>query len=170
MASGKPMAELVEEQENGSLVLAIETPVESIARRAGTVFTTTGAYTAAPFRAIRPQTWVFKGTELRRGSLFGASSANYPIAASFNRGPISGDGASGLFTAKIAPGSSKFVRLARGENPTGAADMVYRDTDSGGWIFNASSETFLGSAPRDPAVTQILLNLLNNAAEPHHGQ
>jgi hypothetical protein len=161
LASGKPMAELVERQSNGLFVPQKFMSEQEIASRVGTTFSKSGAYTAAPYRVGQAQSWVFEGTELGAGDLFGDASSNHPNENYPETEP--GSGASGLFTAKIGPGSADFVRIAHGLNSDGSADMVMKETESGGWVFNASSETFLGSVTRDPDVARIVLNLVNQS-------
>jgi hypothetical protein len=121
---------------------------------------------------LRPDHWVFAGTALRSDDLFGAESANRPsfdIAGHQHlRGTIDlegqpQNGASGFFTSKVGPGSGAFSLLAVGTNPRGPAQMVYRDTPGGGWIFNASSITFNGALFRDAAVARIVRNLMDDA-------
>jgi hypothetical protein len=161
IASGKPMAELIETQRNALLVLATPMSSQSIGERVGSAFTTSGAYTAAPFRVEHPGAWILDGTGLESSDIFGENSSNHA-----NKNYVDTEeqsGASGLFTAKIAPGSSKFTRVARGLNSVGPADMVLKETEFGGWIFNASSETFIGASARDENVARIILNLLNKS-------
>ena len=47
--------------------------------------------------------------------------------------------------------------------PRGPAQMVYRDTPAGGWIFNASSIAFNGALFHDAAVARIVRNLMDDA-------
>jgi hypothetical protein len=131
-----------------------------------------GSFTAAPYRVLRPDHWVFAGTSLRPDELFGAESANRPsfdIAGHQHlRGTIDlegqpQNGASGFFTSKVGPGSGAFSLLAVGTNPRGPAQMVYRDTPAGGWIFNASSIAFNGALFHDAAVARIVRNLMDDA-------
>jgi hypothetical protein len=43
--------------------------------------------------------------------------------------------------------------------------MVYRDTPSGGWIFNASSISFNGALLCDQAIARIVCNLMDDALD-----
>jgi hypothetical protein len=140
----------------------------------GTHTSPEGSFTAAPFRVLRSDHWVFAGTELQCGELFGELSANRPsfdIAGHQHlRGTIDlegqpQNGASGFFTSKIGPGSGAFLVLAVGTNPRGPARMVYRDTPSGGWIFNASSISFNGALLCDQAIARIVCNLMDDALD-----
>ena len=44
--------------------------------------------------------------------------------------------------------------------------MVFKEQDSGGWIFNAASITFTGALQHDDIVDALLVNLIENALEP----
>lgn len=131
-----------------------------------------GQFTAAPFRALHPESWVFAGTDLKRGDLFGADSANRPsfdipghqhLRATTNLEGQPQNGASGFFMSKVGPGSGPFSILAVGTNPQGGAQMAYRDHPAGGWVFNSSSISFPGALFRDQAVARIVRNLLDDA-------
>ncbi len=167
VASGKPMAELVLHNQDATQVLAHEVVLEDTAKRVGTIFTLDGAYTAAPYKASVPQSWLFDGTSLPADCVFGRDSANRAWPDGMKTKGIGGSGASGFFTGKIGPGSSGFKCIARGLNAEGPADMVFRETPQGGWVFNASSETFVGAAPRDEVVAGMLRNLLDDACLSH---
>jgi hypothetical protein len=158
MASGKPMAELVEWRKDLLVVLAQNMTPQEVASRVGTNFTMAGAYTAAPFRVDNSESWILNGTGLKFGDIFGEDSSNHARADFAISAQKSG--ASGLFTGIMGPGSASFVRISRGLNQLGPADMVIQERASGGWVFNASSETFVGSATRDKNVAQIILNLV----------
>jgi N,N-dimethylformamidase len=131
-----------------------------------------GSFTAAPFRVLCSDHWVFAGTRLGLGDLFGEKSANHPSFDIAGHQHLLGtidlegqpqNGASGFFTSKIGPGSGAFSILAVGMNPRGPARMVYRDTPSGGWIFNASSISFNGALLCDEVVARIVRNLMDDA-------
>lgn len=137
----------------------------------GTHNTDAGKFTAAPFRVLRPDHWIFSGTGLAVGDLFGRDSANRPDfdvpghqhwrqSTDITGQPL--NGASGFFTAKVGVGSGPFAVLAVGTNPQGPAHMVYRDGPNGGWVFNASSISFNGAVFRDDAIAQIVCNLMDD--------
>jgi len=138
---------------------------EICASRTGTFFSSAGGYTAAPYRVVRPDSWVFRGTGLGPGSFLGAESAHKagPKFAAVEQDRQSG--ASGAHLGVVGRGSSKFELLARGMNERGGACMMLRETASGGWIFSTASETFFGAAHLDPNVGQLLRNLVNNAIQ-----
>ena len=56
--------------------------------------------------------------------------------------------------------SEGFQILAIGTNKQGPAYMVFKETDAGGWVFNASSITFTSALFHDPAIDKMVLNLL----------
>ncbi len=108
--------------------------VESEANLLGVVFTDPGAMTVAPYAVVDPGHWIFAGTGLRKGDLFGTKMLHARY----------GDGASGHETDKISPSSPKNVHLlAKGLNPDdGGAHLVYFETPGGGAVFSAGSITF----------------------------
>jgi hypothetical protein len=126
--------------------------VESEANLLGVVFTDPGAMTVAPYEVLEPDHWVFRGTGLRRGDLFGTKvlHARY------------GDGASGHETDKVSPSSPKNVQLlARGLNPDeGGAHLVYFETAGGGAVFSAGSITYPTALLCDPPTAAITANVL----------
>jgi hypothetical protein len=125
---------------------------ESEANLLGVVFTEAGAMTAAPFRVVDAEHWVFAGTGLSAGSEFGRRSLHRRCEG----------GASGHETDKISPSSPKNVRLlAQGTNrDDGGAQMVYYDTPSGGEVFSAGSITWTSSVLVDDDVSKITANVV----------
>jgi hypothetical protein len=127
--------------------------VESEANLLGVVYTDPGAMTVAPYEVIEPCHWIFAGTGLKRGDLFGTKilHARY------------GDGASGHETDKVSPSSPKNVEvLARGLNPDqGGAELVYFETGSSGAVFSAGSITYPTALLCDPPTSAITANVIN---------
>uniref|UniRef100_A0A7C4QRR5 Carboxypeptidase regulatory-like domain-containing protein n=1 Tax=Schlesneria paludicola TaxID=360056 RepID=A0A7C4QRR5_9PLAN len=130
---------------------------ESEAHLLGVVFTPTGVMTGAPYRVVDDRHWVFDGTGLRNGDLFGTRSLH-------RRCP---GGASGHETDKISPSSPPQVRLlAKGLNPDeGGAEMVQFDTARGGGVFSVGSISWVSSLPVDEHVAQITANVLKRFLE-----
>ncbi|WP_031501046.1 carboxypeptidase-like regulatory domain-containing protein [Bryobacter aggregatus] len=126
--------------------------VESEANLLGVVSTDSGVMTAAPYRAIQPDHWVFAGTGLEAGDLFGEASQH-------ERCP---GGASGYETDKRSRYSpQETVLLAKGENPDeGGAEMVIYELASGGACFSASSITWVSSLMVDENVSRITANVI----------
>jgi hypothetical protein len=125
---------------------------ESEANLLGVVYTDPGAMTAAPYRVLDPDHWVFAGTGLRQGELFGLKSLHQRCPG----------GASGHETDKISPHSPANVQLlAKGTNrDEGGADLAYYPTNSGGGVFSAGSICWPSSVLVDDAVSQITANVL----------
>ena len=92
---------------------------ESATLLLGQVCTPPGIMTAAPYRVLDPGHWVFEGTGLGKGDLFGAASLHERVPG----------GASGHETDKttgLTPAGSAL--LAKGTNPDdGGAEIVYRE-------------------------------------------
>jgi hypothetical protein len=124
----------------------------------GVVCTPTGVMTGAPYRVIRPDHWVFATTGLREGDRFGEASLH-------ERCP---GGASGHETDKMTaltpPGT---LLLAKGLNPDdGGAEMVIRDTASGGAVFSVGSITWPSCVLVDEGVSRITANVLDRFLQP----
>jgi hypothetical protein len=127
--------------------------VESEASLLGVVFTYDGIMTSAPFRVVDAAHWVFEGTGLENGDLFGQQSLH-------RRCP---GGASGHETDKMSAHSPPGTRLlAQGMNPeNGGAHMVIYDTPAGGGVFSVGSITWPSSILVDERVSRITRNVLS---------
>jgi hypothetical protein len=126
--------------------------VESEANLLGVVYSDPGAFTAAPYEAIATDHWIFAGTSLKRGDLFGTRSLSERC----------GPGASGHETDKLSPSSPKnAVLLAKGCNPNdGGAQLVYFEMPNGGAVFSAGSITYPSALFVDPPTATITRNVL----------
>jgi len=166
-ASGKPIAEPVRLRAEGKEYPAEPFPSSLTARRLGIAFSPADMYSAAPYRVEAPEHWVFAGTGLAAGDLFGRRSAYraepwIDFWTSY-RNPTGGMGASGVFMSKVHAAGGPVRILARGQNAEGGGHMVYRDTPAGGWVFASGSEAFNGALGDDPVVQGIVANLLDEA-------
>jgi len=125
---------------------------ESPACLLGVVFSNAGAMTAAPYQVLDPTHWVFEGTGLRKGELFGQNSLHRRCSG----------GASGHETDKLTPSSPPNAQLlAQGTNANqGGADLIYIPTASGGEVFSAGSITWPACLLVDDAVSRITANVL----------
>lgn len=126
---------------------------ESEASLLGVVFTNPGAMTGAPYKVIDASHWVFEGTGLANGNLFGEKSLHCRCPG----------GASGHETDKRSAHSPPNCHLlARGLNPDdGGAEMVIFDTPGGGEVFSVGSINYCASLPVDEAVSKITANVLH---------
>jgi hypothetical protein len=126
--------------------------LESEANLLGLVTTHTGIMTGAPYRVRDAGHWSFAGTGLRDGDVFGSASLQERVPG----------GASGHETDKMSassPGGT--LLLAKGLNPDdGGAEIVYRETPSGGAVFSVGSITYVASLLADPAVSRLTTNVL----------
>lgn len=164
MSAGNPMLKPVTYTDTGLAFHQTENETWFINELVGTSFTGAGIFTAAPFRAVKADHWIFTGADIEDGDIFGLTSSTRPMEIFQANGEPSGfNGASGLFTLKPGRGSGAFEILAVGLNEQGPAYMAYRDTGSGGWIFNSSSGTFSGSLHEDAVSGRIVTNLLDDA-------
>lgn len=129
------------------------TRIESEANLLGVVFSDPGAMTVAPYEVLEPEHWVFAGTGLRRGAVFGETTLHERY----------GDGASGHETDKISPSSPAGIELlARGLNPDdGGAHMVCFETPSNGAIFSTGSITYTSALLCDRVISKITANVLS---------
>jgi N,N-dimethylformamidase len=125
---------------------------ESPAELLGVVFTEAGAATAAPYKVIDASHWVFSGTGLRNGNIFGRESLHERIPG----------GASGHEQDKRTPYSPKnTLVLARGLNvDEGGAEMVLHETKSGGAVFSVGSITWPACVLVDAATSKITRNVI----------
>jgi N,N-dimethylformamidase len=126
--------------------------VEAEASLLGVATTETGIMTGAPYRVLNAEHWVFGGTGLRDGDLFGVASLHERCHG----------GASGHETDKMSPSSPPgTVLLAKGLNPEdGGAELVYYETGSGGAVFSAGSITYPASLLVDAPLSRITANVI----------
>ena len=125
---------------------------ESEANLLGAVYTDAGAMTGAPYAVVDDSHWIFAGTGLKKGDLFGERCLHMRCPG----------GASGHETDKISPSSPKNVRLlAKGTNrDNGGAEMVCYEVAGGGAVFSAGSINYVSSLPVDDAISRITANVL----------
>lgn len=125
---------------------------ESEANLLGVVFTEPGAMTSAPYEVLNPEHWVFEGTGLKKGDLFGIKTLHQRCS----------EGASGHETDKRSVSSpAKTTLLARGLNPdNGGAEMVWCDFENGGCVFSSGSITYAPALLVDEGCSRITENVL----------
>ena len=126
--------------------------LESEANLLGVVCTESGIMTAAPYRVVQSDHWIFAGTGLRDGDLFGERSLQERIHG----------GASGHETDKISPHSPPgTLLLAKGTNrDDGGAEIAYYESPSGGAVFSAGSITYVPCLLVDEPLSRITSNVL----------
>jgi len=131
--------------------------VESEASLLGVVFTEPGIMTAAPYQVIDAAHWIFQGTGLQNGDLFGQHSLHERIHG----------GASGHETDKRSEASPVGTQLlARGMNPeAGGAEIVYHEQPGGGAVFSVGSITWPACVLVDPHVSTITRNVIDRFLE-----
>jgi len=126
--------------------------VESEAALLGVVFSEAGAMTGAPYRVVHAQHWIFEGTGLGAGDVFGKASLH-------ERCP---GGASAHETDKISPHSPpQTLLLAKGMNPDqGGAELAYYELPAGGAVFAAGSIGWPSAILVDRHVSRITANVI----------
>jgi hypothetical protein len=126
--------------------------VESEARLLGVASTETGIMTGAPYRVVDASHWVYEGTGLGNGDLFGTESQHERVPG----------GASGHETDKMTANSPAGTKLlGKGLNPdNGGAEMVIHETASGGAVFSVGSIIWPASLMVDDGVSAITRNVL----------
>lgn len=126
--------------------------LESEASLLGVVCTETGIMTAAPYQVLNAEHWVFAGTNLKNGDLFGEKSLQERING----------GASGHETDKMSPHSpAGTVLLAKGTNcDEGGAEIVYYETASKGAVFSVGSITYVPCILVDDSISRITANVI----------
>jgi len=109
--------------------------------------------TAAPYQVVEASHWVFTGTHLRNGDIFGTESLQERCHG----------GASGHETDKRGPHSpTNTTLLAKGLNPDdGGAEMVCHEPEGGGAVFSVGSITYVASLLVDPLVSRITRNVID---------
>jgi len=148
---------------NNGNVLALDRPGEGIESRfhiyneseanlLGVAFTGTGIMTSAPYRVVDEDHWVFEGTGVRNGDVFGEASLHERVPG----------GASGHETDKITPSSPKNVELiAKGTNiDDGGAEIVVHEPGHGGMVFSVGSITYPASILVDDVISRVTANVL----------
>jgi len=125
---------------------------ESEASLLGVVYSDPGAMTSAPYEVLEPSHWVFEGTGLKQGDLFGTKILHQRY----------GGGASGHETDKISPSTPFGAKpLAKGLNPdVGGAHLIAFETPSGGAVFSVGSITYPTALLCDAATATITRNVL----------
>lgn len=125
---------------------------ESEANLLGVVMTDSGIMTAAPYEVKDDSHWVFAGTGLKNGDIFGEESLHERCHG----------GASGHETDKMSPSSPKeTVLLAKGLNPDdGGAHMVCYELENGGAVFSVGSITYPASLLVSNAISRITSNVV----------
>lgn len=125
---------------------------ESEANLLGVVCTPTGIMTGAPYRVIDDSHWIFDGTGLQNGDLFGEKSLHMRCHG----------GASGHETDKMSPSSPANTQLlAKGTNPDdGGAEIVYHEPGNGGAVFSVGSISYTSSIIVDEHISHITRNVL----------
>jgi hypothetical protein len=124
---------------------------ESEATLLGVAFTESGVMTGAPYRVLDDSHWIFSGTGLKKGDLFGEKSLHERVPG----------GASGHETDKMTRKSPANIKvLAKGTNPDdGGAEMVYFETGQGA-VFSVGSITWVSSLFPDEHISRITRNAL----------
>ena len=152
--------ELGGHSEDGSIEYEsrMQRTLESEANLLGVVCTAAGLMTAAPYRVIDASHWVFDGTGLRDGNLFGEKTLHERVPG----------GASGHETDKMSPSSpANTVLLAKGMNPDeGGAEVVCHEPAGGGAVFSTGSITWIPALFPDPHVSRITRNVLERFLRP----
>ena len=153
--------------EKGGLWRDLGRPEHSVT---GVGFVADGYMTYAPYRAVKPNHWIFEGLDLQQNDLIGKEG-------------LHGDGASGWELDRVVPewSPSNIEILAEGLNPAdkmgpgidavypdpnynwdgkGGAHMTYYTHPGGGGVFSAGSISFGASLAVDPQIQKIGSNVL----------
>lgn len=127
---------------------------EPAAQLLGVEYTHSGYQSGAPYRVLDAAHWVFEGTGLREGDLFGLESQHMRCPG----------GASGHELDKLSADTPRGAQhLAKGMNPDeSGADMVMYETASGGAVFAPGSLCWPLSLLVDKGVSQVTANVLRH--------
>lgn len=146
--------------------------VEDETKLLGVRFSEADFATCAPYKILKPDHWIFEGLSVEKGQRFGTSSLNRELPGGTDRydpgkpgvrSGLQGNGASGWETDKLGSAApDDFIKVAKGQNRWGGADMVVRNQKGRrGGVFSASSITFGGALLTDPACSALTKNVLN---------
>jgi N,N-dimethylformamidase len=125
--------------------------LESEANLLGVVCTVSGIMTAAPYRVIDDSHWIFEGTGLQNGDLFGEHTLHERIPG----------GASGHETDKRSASSpANTVLLAKGANPDDGGSEIVIHQPGDGVVFSVGSITWVAALFTDASVSRITRNVL----------
>jgi hypothetical protein len=126
--------------------------LESEANLLGVVCSETGIMTSAPYRVLDDSHWIYEGTGLHNGDLFGAETLHERVPG----------GASGHETDKRSASSPpNTLLLAKGTNPDeGGSEIVYHEQAGGGAVFSVGSITWVSALFPDRGVSRITRNVL----------
>jgi hypothetical protein len=126
--------------------------LESEANLLGVVCTAAGIMTAAPYRVIDASHWIFEGTGVKNGDLFGEETLHERIPG----------GASGHETDKRSASSPANTQLlAKGTNPDdGGSEVVIHERDRGGAVFSVGSITWVSALFTDATVAAVTRNVI----------
>ncbi|MEL6134131.1 MAG: N,N-dimethylformamidase beta subunit family domain-containing protein [Bacteroidota bacterium] len=178
----RKVSELWEEQDTMSI------------RPFGTQARFLGFHTYAPYQVLTDTSWVWEGTGLKKGALFGEESETYDYTYMYasiweniwglrNKGKMGA--AAGLEIDKIYKDTPPhWVNLASGLNPYveghgevypehlpqpwtagQGADMGYYKHEGGGLVFSVGSMSFTGAIPHDKSIRKIVENVLRKTLE-----
>jgi N,N-dimethylformamidase len=130
--------------------------LESEASLLGVVCTVSGIMTAAPYRVIDASHWIFQGTDLRNGDLFGERTLHERVPG----------GASGHETDKRSIHSpADTVLLAKGVNPDNGGSEIVLHEPGDGAVFSVGSITWVAALFTDESVSRITRNVLGRFAQ-----
>jgi N,N-dimethylformamidase len=117
-----------------------------------------GAMTSAPYKVLKSNHWIFEGTALKDGDLFGTE----------NQLAYMPGGASGHETDKIDASSPKSTELlAKGTNPDeGGAEITYYETPTNGAVVSVGSITWGQSILVDDNVSAVTANVIRRFTRP----
>ena len=176
--SGNSIYREVDFLEDGSircLSTKFHRSVEDETQLIGVRFTESDYGTCASYQVERPNHWVFeKCSDISKKGVFGEDSLNrwtdpktdrYDPGRPGVKSGLEGVGASGWETDKrSATAPNDFIRVAKGENRWGGADMLVREpAGNRGGVFSASSITFGGSLLIDDVCSNIVQHVLDRA-------
>ncbi len=126
--------------------------LESEASLLGVVCTAAGLMTAAPYEVKDASHWIFHGTGVRNGDLFGEKTLHERVPG----------GASGHETDKISPSSPANTQLlAKGINADGGGgDVIVHEPSGGGAVFSVGSMTWVPALFTDPVISRVTRNVI----------
>jgi len=139
----------------------------------GVRYTNVDVSTAASYRVRPAMSEHFAELKFAEGDVIGAETlfaggsrffGTYQPHLPSSPFGLQGSGASGWETDKLCTDDDKFHVIAKGQNPNGGADMVFRAEEGArGLVFSASSMTFTASLLVDKGCSAIVSAVIERA-------
>ena len=129
----------------------------------GVAYDRAGYRTFMPYVVINDEHWLFNGTDLKKGDLFG-KSLNRKYASGHETDKITAKSPENTVVLARGVNQESIDQLGQPEaNRNGGANMVFFENSSGGLVFSTGSITSSGSMLVDSSMSTIVDNFIQKA-------